>query len=99
MNIFLNIPKDLLEHLDKSYPDQHPKLSTPEREVWFKAGQRSVVNALLDMDRAQEEGQIEGSQHNVFSQLGSGGSADRDTRPASATGARTAASPGNRLRG
>jgi hypothetical protein len=38
---------DLIKELDKAYPDQCPSLSLSEREVWFKAGQRSVVNSLL----------------------------------------------------
>ena len=35
---------ELIKVLDKIYPDRSPSLKDNEREVWFKAGQRSVVN-------------------------------------------------------
>ena len=46
---------DLIEELNKSYPNKHPNLSDTEREVWFKAGQRSVVDALLSIAQDQQE--------------------------------------------
>ena len=50
---------DLIEELDKSYPNKHPNLSDTEREVWFKAGQRSVVDTLLSIAQdQQEEGEL-----------------------------------------
>ena len=50
---------DLIEELNKSYPNKHPNLSDTEREVWFKAGQRSVVDALLSIAQdQQEEGEL-----------------------------------------
>ena len=50
---------DLIEELDKSYPNKHPNLSDTEREVWFKAGQRSVVDNLLSIVQdQQEEGEL-----------------------------------------
>ena len=50
---------DLIEELDKSYPNKHPSLSDSEREVWFKAGQRSVVDTLLSIAQdQQEEGEL-----------------------------------------
>ena len=50
---------DLIEELDKSYPNKHPNLSDTEREVWFKAGQRSVINNLLSIVQdQQEEGEL-----------------------------------------
>lgn len=36
-----------LDALDRLYPDQHPNLKDEEREVWFNAGAREVVNVLL----------------------------------------------------
>ena len=50
---------DLIEELDKSYPNKHPNLSDTEREVWFKAGQRSVIDNLLSIVQdQQEEGEL-----------------------------------------
>ena len=50
---------DLIEELDKSYPNKHPNLSDSEREVWFKAGQRSVVDTLKSIaEDQQEEGEL-----------------------------------------
>ena len=50
---------DLIEELNKSYPNKHPNLSDTEREVWFKAGQRSVVDNLLSIVQdQQEEGEL-----------------------------------------
>ena len=50
---------DLIEELNKSYPNKHPNLSDSEREVWFKAGQRSVVDTLLSIAQdQQEEGEL-----------------------------------------
>ena len=50
---------DLIEELNKSYPNKHPNLSDTEREVWFKAGQRSVVDTLLSIAQdQQEEGEL-----------------------------------------
>lgn len=39
--------KVLLGALHRLYPNRGPDLKDTEREVWFKAGQRSVVDHLL----------------------------------------------------
>jgi len=49
------IPSNLLDALDKLYPNRHPDLSCPEREVWFKAGQRSVIDFLIMVKKEQEK--------------------------------------------
>ncbi len=48
---------DLIKMLDEAYPDRCPSINLSDREVWFKAGQRSVVNKLLSLSR-EEDGQI-----------------------------------------
>lgn len=48
------IPRKLLEVLDKLYPNRHPDLSLSEREVWYKAGQRSVIDFLLKKKEDEE---------------------------------------------
>lgn len=46
---------DLIQELDKAYPEKHPPLTMPDREIWFLAGQRDVVNRLLTLMSKQEE--------------------------------------------
>ena len=49
MNDELALPalsKDLIDKLDKLYPDKCPLLTDDDRLVWFKVGQRSVINYL-----------------------------------------------------
>ena len=40
------LSKDLIDKLDKLYPDKCPQLTDDDRMVWFKTGQRSVINYL-----------------------------------------------------
>lgn len=40
-------PEALVEALDKLYPARPPALTDTDRQVWFKAGQRDVVERLL----------------------------------------------------
>ena len=40
------LSQDLINKLDKLCPDKCPLLTDTEREVWYKVGQRSVINYL-----------------------------------------------------
>ena len=40
------IPLPLLKALEDLYPNRCPDLNTPDREIWFKAGQAAVVQFL-----------------------------------------------------
>ena len=40
------LSKDLIDKLDKLYPDKCPLLTDDDRMVWFKVGQRSVINYI-----------------------------------------------------
>ena len=40
------LSKDLIDKLDKLYPDKCPLLTDDDRMVWYKSGQRSVINYL-----------------------------------------------------
>jgi len=40
------LSQDLINKLDKLFPDKCPLLTDPEREIWYKVGQRSVINYL-----------------------------------------------------
>jgi len=37
---------DLIKELDKIFPNQCPSINESEREIFFKSGQRSVVEFL-----------------------------------------------------
>ena len=40
------LSQDLINKLDKLFPDKCPLLTDTEREEWYKVGQRSVINYL-----------------------------------------------------
>jgi len=46
--------EELINVLDKIYPEKAPELKDNEKTVWFKAGQRSVVNWLRDLKTRSE---------------------------------------------
>ena len=49
------ITDDLLQGLDNLYPQRHPDLSLSDREIWYRAGQRSVVDYLIEQQKGQRE--------------------------------------------
>ena len=40
------LSQDLINKLDKLFPDKCPLLTDTDREIWYKVGQRSVINYL-----------------------------------------------------
>ena len=50
---------ELTEWLDKQFPIQTPNLEDTEREIFFKAGQRSVVEHLMSILREQSDNLLE----------------------------------------
>jgi hypothetical protein len=40
------ITKDLLEYLERIYPDKCPEPATPEREIWIAVGRATLVRHL-----------------------------------------------------
>lgn len=42
------VPASLIDLLKEIFPNECPKLTDSEREVWFKTGQASVVKYLED---------------------------------------------------
>ena len=46
---------ELINALDSHFPQRHPDLSFTDREVWFKAGQRAVVDYLIEQQARQKE--------------------------------------------
>lgn len=50
----------LIAELTALFPAKPPSLEDTDREVWFKAGQRSVVDFLIRQKQVQEQ---QGSQN------------------------------------
>ena len=50
---------ELTEWLDKQFPIQTPNLEDTEREIFFKAGHRSVVEHLMSILREQSDNLLE----------------------------------------
>jgi hypothetical protein len=44
----------LIETLEAIFPEESARLEWADREVWYKSGQRSVVNWLLELKRRDE---------------------------------------------
>ena len=49
------ITDDLIQGLDNLYPQRHPDLSLSDREIWYSAGQRRVVDYLIEQQKRQRE--------------------------------------------
>lgn len=49
------ITDDLIQALDDLYPQRHPDLSLSDREIWYRSGQRSVVDYLIEQQKRQRE--------------------------------------------
>jgi len=49
------ISKELIEYLDSIFPEKSADLKDTEKEVFFRGGQRSVVNHLINQKQQQEE--------------------------------------------
>ena len=54
-NTLPTITDDLIQGLDNLYPQRHPDLSLSDREIWYRAGQRSVVDYLIEQQKRQRE--------------------------------------------
>ena len=52
---FPDISKELLNRLEELYPEKSAMLCDMMKEVWFKAGQRSVVTFLTEQRKRQTE--------------------------------------------
>ena len=49
------ISKELIEYLDRLFPNQCADLNDDEKEIFYKSGQRSVVNHLIEQSKIQWE--------------------------------------------
>ena len=51
------ITKELLEWLDTVYPDRQPSLTDTERVIFWRAGQRELVEHLRNLYTQQQNGE------------------------------------------
>ena len=49
------ITDELINSLDAVFPNKPPDLSLTDREVWYRAGQRFVVDYLIEQQARQKE--------------------------------------------
>ena len=49
------ISDDLIKYLDSIFPDRCADLQDTEKKVFYKSGQRSVVNHLIEKRKIQQE--------------------------------------------
>ena len=49
------ITDELIFALNQIFPHRHPDLSLSDREVWYRAGQRSAVDFLIEQQKRQKE--------------------------------------------
>ena len=52
---FPDVSGDLVQYLDALFSDKSADLQWSDKEVWYKSGQRSVINFLIDKLKQQEE--------------------------------------------
>ena len=49
------ISDELIEYLDSIFPNQCAELDQDEKTIFYKSGQRSVVNHLIEKRKIQKE--------------------------------------------
>jgi len=49
------ITDELIFALDQIFPHRHPDLSLSDREIWYRSGQRSVVDYFIEQQKRQRE--------------------------------------------
>ena len=59
------ITDDLIQGLDNLYPQRHPDLSLSDREIWYRAGQRSVVDYLIEQQKRQRETMLDNTTKGI----------------------------------
>lgn len=52
-----DIPKSIIEYLERLYPESCPRMDWSERKIWVEVGKREVVKALkARFEEQQQEG-------------------------------------------
>ena len=50
-----DLSSSLIARLEELYPKRFPDLDWSDREIWFKSGQRSVVDFLIQIHEEQNK--------------------------------------------
>ena len=53
------IPQDLLDDLNRRYPERCPEADWSDRDIWLKAGERRVIRFLNEQFKRQNENLLE----------------------------------------
>lgn len=48
------VPRELIDWLERTYPELCPDLQWPDRKVWHYAGQRELVRTLASHHKKQQ---------------------------------------------
>lgn len=60
MNPIPHLSSELIEQLDETHPHRCPSPKQSEREIWMQAGERLLIDRLLQRKKAQDEdGELE----------------------------------------
>tara|TARA_R100000149_G_C5863923_1_gene129121 strand:+ start:818 stop:1018 length:201 start_codon:yes stop_codon:yes gene_type:complete len=49
------ITDELIEGLSRAFPQRHPDLSMSDKQIWYEAGKRFVVDYLIEQQKRQKE--------------------------------------------
>ena len=49
------IDEGIIKALEEAYPDQSPSIDTPDRLIWFQAGQVDVVRTMRHHHQRQQQ--------------------------------------------
>ena len=49
------ITDELIEGLSRAFPQRHPDLSMSDKQIWYVAGKRFVVEYVIDLQKRQKE--------------------------------------------
>lgn len=52
--LYLDIPEQLLTDLDNMFPEKCPTIEESERDIFFYAGKRALINWLKERREMQE---------------------------------------------
>ena len=55
------ITDELIEGLSLAFPQRHPDLSMSDRQIWYEAGKRFVVDYLIEQQKRQREAMLTSS--------------------------------------
>lgn len=53
------LPEDLIDELNRRYPERTPESEWAEREIWIRVGERRVIRFLNEMYARQNENLLE----------------------------------------